>query len=388
MALLSLAICTFSLGTTEFVIVGLLPTVADALHVSESQTGLLVSAYAIGIAVGSPIFTSLTGTMPRKTLLFLLMIVFILGNAAGSVAPTFALILISRIITAVAHGVFFSVGTVVAAEMVPANKKGTAVSMMLSGLTIATILGVPFGTIVGQAFGWRWTFIGVALLGVIGFFCLLVFLPKNIKMDAPPTLNEQVNLIANGRVILALLMTILGFGGTFVSYTFLAPILQDITGYAESSVSMILLAYGVAVTIGNVIGGKLANQYPIKSLRYVFTLQSLVLAVFSLTAPFHELGVATVFFMGLFAFMMNAGVQVYTVSLADKFVPAAKSIASAFTISSFNIGIASGSYIGGIVTDHIGLIHTAWIGALMVVGAIILAFVNYGLDKKQHLFEQ
>ncbi|MGG3573683.1 MFS transporter [Bacillus gobiensis] len=387
-ALLSLAICTFSLGTTEFVIVGLLPTVADALHVTESQTGLLVSAYAIGIAIGSPIFTSLTGSMPRKKLLFMLMVVFILGNAAGSIAPTFGLILISRIITAVAHGVFFSVGTVVAAEMVPANKKGSAVSMMLSGLTIATILGVPFGTVIGQAFGWRWTFIGVALLGIIGFICLLLFLPKNIKMDAPPTFRDQVNLISNGRVILALIMTILGFGGTFVSYTFLAPILQDITGFAESSVSIILLVYGVAVAIGNLIGGRIANQYPIKGLRVVFLLQAVILAVFSLTAPFQALGLVTVFFMGLFAFMMNAGVQVYTVSLADKFVPTARNIASAFTISSFNIGIASGSYIGGIVTDSIGLIHTAWIGALMVVGAIILAFVNYGLDKKQQLFEQ
>lgn len=385
-AIFAMAICTFALGTTEFVIVGLLPTVADALNVTETQTGLLVSAYAIGIAVGAPVVTSLMSSLPRKKILILLMIVFIIGNVAASIAPTFELILFSRVVTAVAHGVFFSVGTVVAAEMVPKNKKGSAVSFLLSGLTIATIFGVPFGTIIGQTFGWRWTFMVVALLGLIGFICLLIYLPKNIKMDPPPTLRDQLSLISNPRIILALMMTICGFGGTFVSYTFLAPILQNITNFASSSISSILFVYGIAVMIGNIIGGKMANTYPLKGLRYVFILQALVLAVFTLTVHDSLLTLITVFFMGLFAFMMNAGVQVYTVSLADKYVPSARNIASALTISSFNIGIALGSYIGGIVADTIGLIHTSWIGALMVCGAILLSFINYHLDKKQKLF--
>ncbi|MGE6256410.1 MFS transporter [Heyndrickxia sporothermodurans] len=385
-ALFSLAISAFAIGTTEFVIVGLLQTVADDLSISVTKAGALISGYAVAIAVGTPIVTVITGRIPKKGYLLILMMVFILGNAVSASAETYEVLMISRVITAIAHGVFFAIAATVAADIVPENKKGTAISIMFTGLTVATIAGVPMGTYIGQQFGWRATFGAVAVLGIIGLIVNVFAVDKVNRQTNPPTLKDVGQLVKNERILLALLMTALGFGGTFSLFTYLAPILEKISGYSAGSISLLLLVYGVAVAIGNIVGGKMANQHPVKSLRFVFLLQGIVLLLQMILLPSKGLSILSIILLGLFAFMMSPGVQAYIVTLAEKLVPSAKDIASALNISAFNVGIAAGSTLGGIAVDYLTYLDTAWIGSIMVACAFLLSILNYKLDKKQKLF--
>lgn len=385
-ALLSLAISAFAIGTTEFVIVGLLQTVADDLSISVTKAGTLISGYAIALAIGTPVVAAITGKIPKKGFLLILMIIFILGNTLAAFAETYEILMVSRVITAVAHGVFFAIAATVAADIVPENKKGTAISIMFTGLTVATIAGVPLGTYVGQHFGWRATFGAVAILGLIGLVANLFAVDKVKRQANPPTLKDVGHLVKNKRILLALLMTALGFGGTFTLFTYLTPILQEISGYSSGSISLLLLVYGFAVAIGNIAGGKMANQHPVKSLRFVFFLQGIVLLLQMVLLPSKSLSILGIILLGLFAFMMSPGVQAYIVTLAEKLVPSAKDIASALNISAFNVGIAAGSTLGGVAVDYLTYLDTAWIGAIMVAFAFILSVLNYKLDKKQKLF--
>lgn len=276
-ALISLALSAFAIGTTEFVIVGILQEVATDLGITVTKAGTLVSGYAVALAIGTPIVVVMTGKLPKKGYLVFLMIVFTAGNVLATVAPTYSILLLSRVITAVSHGVFFAVAATVAADMVPANKKGTAISIMFTGLTVATILGVPLGTYIGQVFGWRMSFAVVAVLALIALLVSLVAVEKVPRSKHSPSLRDVVSLIANPRIITALLMTVLGFGGTFALFTYISPILEEVSGYESSSISWLLLIYGIAVAIGNIIGGKLANGHPVKALRFVFLFQGIAL---------------------------------------------------------------------------------------------------------------
>ncbi|MGZ9818064.1 MFS transporter [Peribacillus simplex] len=385
-ALFSLAISAFAIGTTEFVIVGLLQTVSDDLAISVTKAGTLISGYAIALAIGTPIVTVITGRIPKKGFLLILMMVFIIGNAISAIAGTYEVLMISRVITAIAHGVFFAIAAPVAADIVPENKKGTAISIIFTGLTVAMIVGVPMGTFIGQNFGWRATFGAVVILGVIGLIVNIFAVDKVKKTANPPTLKDVGQLVKNPRILLALLMTALGFGGTFALFTFLAPILEEISGYSSGEIPLLLLVYGVAVAIGNILGGKMANQHPVKSLRFVFLLQGIVLLLQMWLLPNKVLSIFSIVLLGLFAFMMSPGVQAYIVTLAEKLVPPAKDIASALNISAFNVGIASGSTLGGLAVDHLTYLDTTWIGAIMVAFAFLLSVLNYKLDKKQKLF--
>lgn len=385
-ALISLALSAFAIGTTEFVIVGILQEVAADLGTSVTQAGTLVSGYALALAIGTPIVIVITGKLPKKGYLVFLMMVFTAGNALAAIAPTYSVLLWSRIVTAVAHGVFFAVAATVAADMVPANKKGTAISIMFTGLTVATILGVPLGTYVGQEFGWRMSFAIVTVLGLIALLVNFAVIEKVPRSMNSPSLRDVGNLISNPRIIAALLMTILGFGGTFALFTYISPILEEISGYSASSISWLLLVYGIAVAIGNIIGGKLANGHPVKALRFVFLFQAIALLVQIWLLPNKTLTILSLIVMGLFAFMMSSGVQAYILMLAEKLVPSAKDVASALNISAFNIGIAAGSTLGGLAVDHLHVMDTAWIGAMMAGLAFILAAVNYRMDKEQKLF--
>lgn len=381
-ALMALAISAFGIGTTEFVPVGLLSSLADDLNISITLAGLLISGYAIGVAVGAPVITALTNKMGRKNLLMLLMIIFIVGNSVAAMSTSFSLLLIARFVTAFSHGVFFSIGSTIAADLVPENKRASAIALMFTGLTVATVTGVPLGTFIGQIFGWRSTFWAVAVLGVIGIIASAILIPKNLKQAPPLKFSDNFKILTNGPLLLAFAITALGYGGTFVAYTYLAPMLENVTGFAPSSVSIILLVYGVAVAIGNTVGGKAANKNPLKALFWMFVIQSIVLFILSLTAPFKIVGVITIFFLGLFAFMNVAGLQIYVVQLAEKHVPSAVNIASALNIAAFNVGIAIGAFIGGVVADSIGLIHAPWIGGVMVLGAVILTALSSALGKR------
>jgi MFS transporter, DHA1 family, inner membrane transport protein len=383
-ALWALTISAFGIGTTEFVIVGLLPTVAADLAISLPSAGLLVSLYAIGVAIGAPILTALTNSIPRKKLLIYLMVLFVVGNTLASIAPSFTTLVIARVITGFAHGVYFSIGSTIAAALVPAHKRASAISIMFTGLTVAIVTGVPFGTFIGQQFGWRATFIGVAALGIIGLISSWILVPDQIKNEGKSSsLMAQFKVLANKHLILAFLMTALGYGGTFVAFTYLSPILQKITGLSDSMVNIVLMVYGIAIALGNLIGGKVANKQPLKALFWMFILQAIALFIFTFTANDPVLGMITLFIMGALSFSNVPGLQLYVVQLAEKHMPGTEDVASAFNIAAFNVGIAIGAYVGGlIVSSRLGLGATPWIGAILVVLAVIVTLISTKITKK------
>ncbi len=382
LALLALAVSAFAIGTTEFISVGLLPLISDDLHIPVTTAGLTVSLYALGVTIGAPILTSVTSSMSRKTLLLWIMIIFIAGNTVAASATNIGILLAARVLSAFSHGIFMSIGSTIAANLVPETKRASAISIMFTGLTVATVTGVPLGTFIGQQFGWRAAFVSIIVIGIIAFIANSILVPSDLPKGARTTFKDQFKLITNGRLLLLFIITALGYGGTFVVFTYLSPLLQHVTGFKENVVAIILLVYGIAIAIGNVMGGKLANQNPLKALFYMFIVQAMVLIVLTFTAPFKIAGLTTIIFMGLLAFMNVPGLQVHVVTLAERFVPSAVDVASAINIAAFNAGIAIGSYLGGIITDSIGLIHTAWIGGLMVVGAVILTGWSRLLERK------
>lgn len=382
LALLALAISAYAIGTTEFISVGLLPLIAENLHISVTTAGLTVTLYALGVTFGAPVLTSLTTGMSRKSLLIAIMIVFIAGNSLAAASGSIGILLTARVLSALSHGVFMSIASTIAADLVPENKRASAISMMFSGLTVAIVTGVPLGTWIGQQMGWRAAFVTIAVIGLVALIANLILIPASLRKGVPTPVREQVKLVTNGRLLLAFAITALGYGGTFVAFTYLSPLLHEITGFAESTVAVILLIYGVAIAIGNVIGGKVANRRPLKALFLMFILQAIVLLVLMVTAPFKVAGLITIFFMGLLAFMNVPGLQIYVVMLAERFAPGAKDVASAVNIAAFNAGIAIGAYLGGLVTDSMGLIHTTWIGAVMVLAAVLLTGWSMALERK------
>lgn len=382
-ALLALTISAFAIGTTEFVIVGLIPTIAADLGVSLPSAGLLVSLYALGVAVGAPVLTALTGKVPRKALLLALMALFTVGNLVAWQSPGYESLIVARILTGLAHGVFFSIGSIIAASVVPKEKAASAIAIMFTGLTVALVTGVPLGTFIGQHFGWRATFLAVAALGVIAFLGSLVFVPKNVPHSKPATLRQQIGVLAQPRLLLVYAMTAVGYGGSFIAFTFLAPILEQITGFSASSVGAVMLAYGISVAIGNLWGGKLADRRgPIPALKLIFLLLAVVLAVLTFTAPNRWLMLATVLAWGAVAFGNVPGLQVYVVKQAQRFAPQAVDVASGLNIAAFNVGIAAGAWGGGLIVAQVGLIHTAWIGAVVVLVALLLTAWSGKLDQR------
>ncbi|WP_342563533.1 MFS transporter [Paenibacillus sp. FSL R7-0345] len=381
LALLALAISAFAIGTTEFISVGLLPLIADDLHISVTAAGLTVTLYALGVTFGAPVLTSLTTAVSRKTLLLALMVLFIIGNSLAAAAGGIALLLTARVISALSHGLFMSIASTIAADLVPENRRASAISIMFTGLTVATVTGVPLGTLLGQHLGWRAAFIAIAAVGVAALAANLLLIPSGLRKGQRTPLNEQIKLVTNGRLLLAFAITALGYGGTFAVFTYLSPLLHEISGFKEQTVAVILLVYGLAIAAGNVIGGKAANRKPMNALFYMFALQAAILLVLTFTAPFKAPALITIIFMGLLAFMNVPGLQSYVVILADRYAPGARDIASAVNIAAFNAGIAIGAYLGGFVTEHLGLIHTAWVGSVMVLGAVMLTARSRSLER-------
>ncbi|MCS2164117.1 MFS transporter [Scandinavium manionii] len=382
LALLALSISAFAIGTTEFVIVGLVPTIAEQLSVSLPSAGLLVSIYALGVAIGAPVLTALTGRMPRKQLLLALMVVFTAGNLLAWQAPGYGTLVLARLLTGLAHGVFFSIGSTIATSLVPKEKAASAIAIMFGGLTVALVTGVPLGTVIGQHFGWRETFLAVSLLGVIALISSFILVPKNIPQRATATLREQLQVLTHPRLLIIYAITALGYGGVFTAFTFLAPMMQNLAGFSPNAVSWILLGYGVSVAIGNIWGGKLADKHgAVPALKIIFAALMILLLVFQFTASMQYAALATVLVMGIFAFGNVPGLQVYVVQKAELYTPTAVDVASGLNIAAFNVGIALGSIIGGQTVEHYGLAQTPWIGAVIVFAAFLLIGLSGRLDK-------
>ncbi|WP_324029184.1 MFS transporter [Aeromonas caviae] len=386
LALFALTLSAFAIGTTEFVIVGLIPTIAEQLNVSLPSAGLLVSLYALGVAIGAPVLTALTGKLPRKWLLVGLMALFTVGNLLAWQAPGYESLIVARILTGLAHGVFFSVGSTIATGLVAKEKAASAIAIMFSGLTVALVTGVPLGTWIGQVFGWRETFLVVSLLGLVAMVGSLLLVPGNLPKGAASSVREQLSVLTKKPLLRVYAKTALGYGGAFTAFTFLAPILQQVSGFSAGAVSLILLVYGVSVAVGNIWGGKLADRMgPLPALKLLFAGLAVVLLVLTFTAPHPVLAVLTVLVWGAFAFGNVPGLQVLVVKQAERHTPNAVDVASGLNIAAFNVGIALGSVVGGFVVEHLGLMHTPWIGALIVLLAYGLTHVSEAGERRAAL---
>ncbi|WP_198527828.1 MFS transporter [Pseudoalteromonas sp. US3C1013] len=382
LALWALTLSAFAIGTTEFVIVGLVPTIANDLGVSLPSAGLLVSLYAVGVAIGAPVLTALTGRWNRKVVLISLMGLFVMGNLLAWQAPSYETLILARILTGLAHGVFFSIGSMIATSLVSKDKEASAIAIMFTGLTVALVTGVPLGTWIGQHFGWRATFLVVSALGLIALIGSAILVPKNLKQSIPATFKEQLQVIVKPRLLLVYLMTILGYGGTFTAFTYLAPILEQQTGFSPSVIGLIMLVYGVSVAVGNIWGGKLADKRgPISALSIIFSALTIILLAFTFTMESKVAAVLTILIWGAFAFGNVPGLQLYVVKQAKKHTPNAVDVASGLNIAAFNIGIALGSVTGGLVVEHMELKDTAWIGAVVSLLALIVTRYSGRLDK-------
>ncbi|MCJ8148244.1 MFS transporter [Shinella sedimenti] len=384
LALFALTVAAYAIGTTEFVIVGLLPTVASDLGITLPLAGLIVSVYALGVTFGAPVLTALTGRLGRKPLLVGLMALFIAGNALAALSPSYEMLLVGRVLSAFAHGVFFSVGATIAADLVAPDRRASAIAMMFMGLTVAIVTGVPLGTFIGQTFGWRATFWAVAGLGLVALAAIALLMPSNLKRETPAGLMQQVRVLGSGRLLIVFAMTALGYGGTFVTFTYLSPLLQTITGFSANMVSLVLVLYGVAIAIGNLVGGRIADRDPVKALAVMFALQAAALAVLTLTAPSPVLALVTLAAIGFLSFATVPGLQLYVVDMARRHRPAAIDVASALNIAAFNLGIAAGAWIGGlVVASPLGLGATPWVGAILVAGALGLTMLSGALDRRE-----
>lgn len=382
-ALFALTLSAFAIGTTEFVIVGLVPTIAADLGVSLPSAGLLVSLYALGVAIGAPVLTALTSRWPRKRVLLSLMGLFVLGNVLAWQAPGYASLIAARLLTGLAHGVFFSIGSTIATSLVSKDKEASAIAIMFTGLTVALVTGVPLGTWIGQLFGWRATFLVVAVLGLLALLGSAALVPKHLAQPRPARLKEQARVLIQPRLLLVYLMTALGYGGTFTAFTYLAPILENQAGFAASATALIMLVYGVSVAVGNIWGGRLADKHgPINALTVIFAGLAIILTLFTFTMHHPVTAVATVLVWGAFAFGNVPGLQVYVVQLAERYTPNAVDVASGLNIAAFNVGIAIGSVAGGSIVETLSLQDTAWIGALIAFGALLLTRYSGALDKR------
>ncbi|MGO4110529.1 MFS transporter [Paenibacillus sp. YAF4_2] len=377
-SVLSLTVGAFAIGMTEFVIMGILPNVANDLNVSISSAGQLITMYALGVAVGAPIMTILTSRIPQKNLLCILMLLFILGNGLAVVAPNYAVLMVARMITALTHGTFFGVGAVIASNLVRADKQAGAVSIMMAGLTIANIIGVPIGTYIGQNWGWRASFGSIAVMGVLALIGIMIFIPK-LRLSKQVSLIQQLSAIIRPKLLVYLLITALGNAGLFAVFTYITPMLTDITGFAEHSVTWILILFGIGVTVGNIVGGKLADWKLMPSILGLYLAIAVILTIFTFTVHNEITAVITIFLWGVASFAVFPGLQVRIMSLAQ----AAPALASTSSHSAGNLGNAAGAFIGGWVITHIALGALPWIGAILAGSALILGLLSYRTDLKK-----
>ncbi|MEU8510935.1 MFS transporter [Kitasatospora sp. NPDC048722] len=378
LALLALAIGAFGIGTTEFVIMGLLPEIAGDYGASIPTAGLLVTGYAIGVVIGAPLMTVLGTRIGRKTMLMLLMGLFVAGNLLSAAAPNMGVMLAGRIVASLAHGAFFGIGSVVAADLVAPDKKAGAIATMFTGLTVANIVGVPLGTFVGQAVGWRATFVGVAALGVVGLLGIAKLVPALPRPEGAH-LRGELTAFRNPQVLLAMAMTVLGFGGVFAAITYIAPMMTHVAGYSDGAVTWLLVLFGIGMFLGNLLGGRFADRRLMPMLYASLGGLAVVLALFTFTAHDKVLAAVTILLVGALGFATVPPLQKRVLDQAH----GAPTLASAVNIGAFNLGNALSAWLGGLVISA-GLGYTApnWVGALLAAAALVLAVWSAALERR------
>ena len=372
LGLLALAVGAFGIGVTEFAPMGMLPVIAGDLHVSIPAAGLLISAYAMGVLIGAPLLTLTTGRIDRRTLLIALMGIFTLGNALSALADGYWMLMAARVVTSFNHGAFFGVGSVVAASLVPPDKRAGAVAAMFTGLTVATIGGVPAATWVSEAIGWRTAFAGIAGVGAIAMVSLRLALPS-MPADEGGDMRAELRVLTRGPVVMALALTTIGFGGVFTVFTYIVPILRDVTHGSTGYVTAMLMLFGVGATIGNGLGGRLADRSVERTLMTMLTIMALTLLAFTVLMQWPVTAAVAILVWGIASFAIVPPLQMRVMDAASD----APNLASAMNIGAFNLGNAIGAALGGgVIGAGLGLPAVSLAGAAMaaVALAMLLAF--------------
>ncbi|MGW2237756.1 MFS transporter [Streptomyces sp. NPDC001759] len=378
LALLALAIGAFGIGTTEFVIMGVLPEVAGDFGVSIPTAGLLVSGYALGVVLGAPLLTVLGTRVSRKKMLMFLMGLFVVGNTLSALAPSFGVMLAGRVVASLAHGAFFGIGSVVAAGLVAPEKKASAISLMFTGLTVANVVGVPLGTYIGQAAGWRVTFAAVAVLGIAGLLGVARLVPETGRPESA-TVRTEFAAFRNAQVWIAMAMTVLGFGGVFAAVTYITPMMTEVAGYSAGAVNWLLVLFGAGMFLGNLVGGRFADRALMPMLFTALGALSLTLLVFTATAHDKVLAAITLTLVGALGFATVPPLQKWVLDQAS----AAPTLASAANIGAFNLGNALAAWLGGVVISAgFGYTSPNWVGALLTGSALLLSFLAAYLDRR------
>ncbi|WP_338695912.1 MFS transporter [Streptomyces sp. Q6] len=380
LALLALAVGAFGIGTTEFVMMGLLPDVANDLSVSLPDAGHLVSAYALGVVVGAPLLAAVTARMPRRRVLIGLMVLFVVGNAVSAAAPDYHWLLAARFVSGLPHGAFFGVGAVVATSLVAPERKARSVSLMFLGLTVANIVGVPVATAMGQQLGWRATFLAVSAIGLAAIAALFALVPADHGHGTAMGVRDELRALRSLPVWLALGTTVAGFGALFAAYSYITPMLTDAAGFAESSVTLLLALFGVGATIGNLLGGRLADDSLRGTLFGGLLSLGAVLALFPLLMRAEWSAPLAVLLLGLTAFVTGSPLQLMVMEKAS----AAPSLASSANQAAFNLANAGGAWIGGLaLAAGFGVTSPAVAGAALAALGLAVAAASYGVDRRE-----
>ncbi|MGI2296353.1 MFS transporter [Paenibacillus sp. GXUN7292] len=378
---LNLFLLTFVLGTSEFVIVGLLNEISADLNIALSTAGATVSAFALSFAIGTPVLTAIFSRFSKYPLMLILIAVFITGNVITALSGTYTLLILSRILTAIVTGVLIALAMSVASETIPAAKRGKVIAIIFAGFTVASVIGVPLGTFIGQWSGWHSAFWFTSLLGIISLISCSITIPKRLHRTKG-SLVKQVRLLGNPRILIAFFIPTLSIAATYTVYTYLTPLMKEVLLVQDRYISLVFLLYGVVSLFSTLLGGKIAARNGIKTLRYAFLLQAVILA--SLYVSSHSIVTAliSISFMALVVYIMNSTMQLYFIDLADKHYPAAKDLASSLNPVSINVGIALGSSLGGFAAANMRLIDVSWIGGFIAVAASLMTFISYLLGRR------
>ncbi|ATU91994.1 MFS transporter [Phyllobacterium zundukense] len=379
--ILALAIASFCIGTTEFVIMGLLPEVAADLGVSIPNAGLLVTGYALGVVIGAPIIAIATASLPRKPVLIGLAMLFVVGNLFCAIAPNYWMLMIARIVTAFGHGAFFGIGSVVAAGLVPRHKRASAIALMFAGLTLANILGVPAGTALGEAYGWRATFFAVVAIGVAAVVAIILLVPAAKDEAKGGGILREIKVLGKLQVWLAMLISALASASLFAVFTYIKPILTDVSGISTSAVTWVLLLFGAGMTVGNVIGGKLADWKLMPTVLGTLVAVALTHALFAAVTGVPVAAITVIFLWGMLTFVIVPPLQMRVVETADE----APNLAATLNQGAFNVGNASGAWIGGAaLTWGVSYQNLPYVGSALAVAGLLIALWSLMLDRKAY----